>query len=62
MHKTINDSLRANNSYWFSTRLFGAYMNFGSLLIISIGIFAGIKNSNDPGLYSVSLIFLMQLA
>jgi hypothetical protein len=62
MHQTINNSLRANNAYWFSTRLFGAYMNFGSSLIISIGIFVGIEYSYSPGLYSVSILFLMQLA
>ncbi len=62
MHKTINNSLRANNAYWFSTRLFGAYMSIGSLLIVSIGIFAGVENSDNPGLYSVSIIFLIQLA
>jgi hypothetical protein len=62
MHRTINDSLRANNAYWFSTRLFGTYMSIGSLFIISIGIFVAIKNSDNPGLYGVSIVFLMQLA
>lgn len=61
MNSIINESMRANNSFWFSSRVFGAYISYVSLIIISAGIFAGVKYSSNPGLYGVSIVFLLQL-
>jgi hypothetical protein len=61
MNSIINESTRANNSYWFSSRVFGAYISYVSLIIISAGIFAGVKYSKNPVLYGVSIVFLLQL-
>lgn len=42
MQKAINESMRANNSFWFSSRTFGIYISYSSLIAAAIGIFVGI--------------------
>jgi ATP-binding cassette subfamily C (CFTR/MRP) protein 4 len=61
MQRAINDSMRANNSFWFASRVFGVYITYVSVLIASIGIFVGIKTATDPGIYGVAIVFILQL-
>ena len=61
MIKAVNDSMRANNSYWFASRVFGAYISYASLIVAGIGIFVGIKTTDSPGIYGVSVVFILQL-
>jgi hypothetical protein len=62
MSKIINNSTRANNSFWFTSRIFGVYIQYVLTLILAIGIFIGIKNDSNPGLYGIVVVFLLQFA
>jgi hypothetical protein len=61
MYSIINNSIKANNSFWFLTRIFGAAISIVSILMISVGLFIGIKYTDNPGLFGVSIVFLIQL-
>jgi ATP-binding cassette subfamily C (CFTR/MRP) protein 4 len=61
MQRAINDSMRANNSYWFASRVFGIYISYVSIAMAAIGVFIGIKTAKDPGIYGVAIVFILQL-
>jgi hypothetical protein len=61
MQRFINDSMRANNSFWFASRVFGVYISYVSIALSSIGLFIGIKTASDPRIYGVAVVFIIQL-
>lgn len=61
MEKAVNDSMRANNSFWFSSRIFGAYISYVSMIISAAGIYIGISTASNPGIYGVAIVFILQL-
>lgn len=62
MSITINKSVRANYSFWFSSRVFGFLTNYVSVVVVSISFFVGIEIIPSPGLYGVTVIFLLQMS
>jgi ATP-binding cassette subfamily C (CFTR/MRP) protein 4 len=62
MSRLVNRSVRANYSFWFSSRVFGFLINYVAVLIISISFFVGIESIPSPGLYGVTVIFLLQMS
>lgn len=61
MQRAVNDSMKANNSFWFASRVFGVYISYVSLIIAAAGFFIGIKTADNPGIYGVSVVFMLQL-
>jgi ATP-binding cassette subfamily C (CFTR/MRP) protein 4 len=62
MSDAINKSVRANYSFWFSSRVFVLLTNYVSVVVISISFFVGIEIIPSAGLYGVTVIFLMQMS
>jgi hypothetical protein len=59
MRKLLNDSSKANNGYFFTSRIFGCYISYISCLFSIIGIVVGIKYIFTPGLYGIMIVFLL---
>ena len=65
--KTVNDSCRATLNFWHTTRVFGVYSSYISMLVLIAGFVLGIRNiemgsaATSAGLYGVTVVFLLQI-
>jgi hypothetical protein len=62
MSSIINDSIRANHSFWFTSRLFGSWNTYVSMLVAGVGFFIGVNQIEDGGLFGIYIVFLLQVA
>ena len=66
----VNNSYRSTINFWTTTRVFGVYSSYISLIILIIGFMLGVRNieadetltsnSTLAGLYGVTVVFLLQ--
>ncbi len=61
--KKINNSLRGNLCFWSLSRVFSAFINIPTIIIMGIGWVIGIAviNMSTAQLYQVSVVFLLQM-
>ena len=65
--KIVNDSYRATMNFWHTTRAFGVYITYISVLILMTGFILGVRNieagsgSTSAGFYGVTVVFLLQI-
>lgn len=62
MSSVVNNSNRANHSFWFASRVFGSWTSYVSVLICGVGFFVGISQIENGGLYGISIVFLLQVS
>lgn len=62
--KRLNESFKANISFWNISRAFGVYINYLTSVFLIIGWIIGIAvvTPETAGLYGVSVLFLLQMS
>lgn len=61
--RRVNQSIRANFSFWFMTRIFGVYSTFILVAVAITSIFVGIVtiNKDNQGEYAVVVVFFLSM-